>query len=580
MIEMRKVKLCGISLLAALIVGITNVDALDVSSVDAFKDCISTSNTCKLTSDISMAETLTISKSTVIDLNGHTLSNITSKVAPFEVTGSLTINDSASDGKLIADYALSVDGGTLTLESGSIEVNKDYALYALNNGTLIIKGGIIDSLYAPLTGNNTTGAMNFEISGGTLTAKYGPAIYMPGPVGLKISGGTLNGGISLRMGQIDISGGTINAITSDIDSPASYYNYSGNAWFPDALYVYNGTYTTDVEGATNDLVLNITGGTFNVANGQGSAVAIYDLGKVEQKSIVNISGSAILKSDATSREAYQIVSFADMGVTAPKTGYNNAEYVGKVSTTISGGSYSTDVSKFVASGYLVNAVGGMFNVAARVIDVKVPVIDTTIPVEDITVGAVDSEVLISTVLEAFKDSDMYVEDKNIIVKVDISNQDSNDLSNEVIDNMDSELKNKYAEAKVVGYFDVTLSILDSDDGTVLGQLDELKNTIKLNVVLPEGLKNVAEGYTRHYYILRYHDGEIQILDANVDGDGNYLTFESDKFSTYALAYNDVKVETVVPKTGDEIATYLLIGAVSIAALVGALVFIKKNKMFN
>ena len=52
--------------------------------------------------------------------------------------------------------------------------------------------------------------MNFTVNGGTLTAKYGPAIYMPGQVNLTITDGTLNGGISLRMGQVDISGGTIN----------------------------------------------------------------------------------------------------------------------------------------------------------------------------------------------------------------------------------------------------------------------------------------------------------------------------------------------------------------------------------
>ena len=50
--------------------------------------------------------------------------------------------------------------------------------------------------------------MNFTVNGGTLTAKHGPAIYMPGQVNLSITDGVLNGGISLRMGQVSISGGT------------------------------------------------------------------------------------------------------------------------------------------------------------------------------------------------------------------------------------------------------------------------------------------------------------------------------------------------------------------------------------
>lgn len=145
-----------------------------------------------------------------------------------------------------------------------------------------MKSGTIESEYAPLSGNNTAGDMNFTVNGGTLTAKHGPAIYMPGQVNLSITDGVLNGGISLRMGQVSISGGTINAATDGLDSPAEYYHYSGNAWLPDALYVFGGTYTSENTTYGNSLYLNITGGTFNCANGQGSAVAIYDLGKVEQ----------------------------------------------------------------------------------------------------------------------------------------------------------------------------------------------------------------------------------------------------------------------------------------------------------
>ena len=53
--------------------------------------------------------------------------------------------------------------------------------------------------------------MYFEVNGGTLTTEAGASIYMPNQVSLKITGGTLNGGIFVRMGTITISGGTINA---------------------------------------------------------------------------------------------------------------------------------------------------------------------------------------------------------------------------------------------------------------------------------------------------------------------------------------------------------------------------------
>lgn len=205
-------------------------------------------------------------KAITLDLNGKTVSGtFTDNFSVIEAgeNASLTVQDTSVAG------------------TGKIASNK-YGISARDGGALIVKRGTIESEYAPLSGNNTAGDMNFTVNGGTLTAKHGPAIYMPGQVNLSITDGVLNGGISLRMGQVSISGGTINAATDGLDSPADYYHYSGNAWLPDALYVFGGTYTSENTTYGNSLHLNITGGTFNCANGQGSAVAIYDLGKVEQ----------------------------------------------------------------------------------------------------------------------------------------------------------------------------------------------------------------------------------------------------------------------------------------------------------
>ena len=277
----------------------------------------------------------TENKSVTLDLNGQTLAaNVESNKAAIQVDGSnaaLTIKDSSGSGKISST---------------------GYGVYALNGASVTVESGSIESYVSPLSGNNTTGNMNFTVKGGTLTAQKGPAIYMPGQVNLVITGGTLNGGISLRMGQVNISGGTINATENDIDSPAGFYSFSGNAWLPDALYVFGGTYTSDDATYGNSLNLNITGGTFNCANGQGSAVAIYDLGKVAQTMDVKISGDAALTTNATGRGAYQVLSLSDIGVTSPAEDYGNTEYTGKVSSAITGGTFSSDPSAYVAEGYV------------------------------------------------------------------------------------------------------------------------------------------------------------------------------------------------------------------------------------
>lgn len=264
---------------------------------------------------------ITIDKKIVLDLNGKTLNITASNAISIMVNDELTIKDSVGTGKIETTSSLVSDNALITVESGNINVTDDYAIYCKNGGKAVINGGVITSSLAVLSGNNTTGSMEFTVNGGTLTAKYGPAVYMPGPVSLTVTGGTLNGGISLRMGIVNISGGTINAVTQDIDLPKDYYSYSGNAWLPDAIYVFGGTYTTNVSGSNNNLELNITGGTINCANGVGSAVAIYNLGKVAQKMNVAISSSANLITNGQMRKAFDVLSLSDIGVTNPKPGF-------------------------------------------------------------------------------------------------------------------------------------------------------------------------------------------------------------------------------------------------------------------
>lgn len=278
-------------------------------------------------------------KAITLDLNGKT------------VSGTFTDNFSVIEAG--EDASLTVQD-TSVAGTGKIASNK-YGISARDGGALIVKSGTIESEYAPLSGNNTAGDMNFTVNGGTLTAKHGPAIYMPGQVNLSITDGVLNGGISLRMGQVSISGGTINAATDRLDSPAEYYHYSGNAWLPDALYVFGGTYTSENTTYGNSLHLNITGGTFNCANGQGSAVAIYDLGKVEQVMEITISDEAKLGTNSTARNAYDKLSLSDIGVTSPKPGFG--AHSGQVSTTITGGLFSSAPSAYVPATHHVEDSG-------------------------------------------------------------------------------------------------------------------------------------------------------------------------------------------------------------------------------
>ena len=326
------------------------------NAIDAATD----NDTVKLLSNVS--EDITIADKVItLDMDGKSLTlpsdcgvSVVGASSKLTITGNGVMNCEKTP--------IAVSEGTVVIENGTITSAKDYCTYAKNGGTIIVNDGILTSQYAVLTGNNTTGNMNFIVNGGTLTAKGGPAIYQSGQCKLTITGGTLNGGISLRMGQVNISGGTINAATENLDMPGNNvsgtntpgYAYSGNVWFPDALYVIGGTYTSKDSTYSNSLNLNITGGTFNCTNGQGSAVAIYDLGHTAQAEKITISGDAKFATNCTTRGAYQVVDFEDLGV-KPITGYGKTDLVGKVSTAISAGTFSSDVTKYCVKGMMAKA---------------------------------------------------------------------------------------------------------------------------------------------------------------------------------------------------------------------------------
>ena len=50
---------------------------------------------------------------------------------------------------------------------------------------------------------------------------------------------------------------------------------------------------------------------------------------------------------------------------------------------------------------------------------------------------------------------------------------------------------------------------------------------------------------RTFYVIRVHDGKAEKLDTVENEDGT-LTFKTDKFSTYALAYEDAQESTTTP----------------------------------
>lgn len=516
------------------------VSALDVNDEASLREALSKGGDVKLTENITTStKRIIIDKDVNLDLNGKTLTSL------IDVTSNktLTISSSVEGGKFVAlaneysdeekkdvetVYAVGADNAKVIVNSGDVSSNdKQYGFYALNGGTIIINGGNHTTGSAVLSGNNTTGAMSFAVNGGTLTTKYGPAIYMAGPIDLTITKGTINGGISLRMGIVNISGGVINAATTSLDSPKEYFFYSGNAWFADALYVYGGTYTTDIKGQTNKLELNITGGTFNVANGQGSPIAIYDLGKVEQVMNVKVSG-AKLTTDATTRTSFDVINLKDLGLV------NDASetYTCDKTKCNAGGQTSTSTYGVYSNKHILTTSNGTYtlkpNVKAETDGVKFES-DDAFSTEYTLVVAPKTE----------------KEVKDVTTKLTEAYKDNK----------------KVAGLKLISLHEISMYL----DNEVV-PMENGKYTISIPVA--KDLRNF-----KNYKVIYVNEaGEIQeTIDAKlVDGK---VVFTTTHLSTYGvIGYNN---PTMNPETSDNIVTYAVILCASIFAL-GSAVTLRKR----
>lgn len=516
------------------------VSALDVNDEASLREALSKGGDVKLTENITTStKRIIIDKDVNLDLNGKTLTSLV------DVTSNktLTISSSVEGGKFVAlaneysdeekkdvktYYAIGADNAKVIVNSGDVSSNDtQYGFYALNGGTIIINGGNHTTGNAVLSGNNTTGAMSFAVNGGTLTTKYGPAIYMAGPIDLTITKGTINGGISLRMGIVNISGGVINAATTSLDSPKEYFFYSGNAWFADALYVYGGTYTTDIKGQTNKLELNITGGTFNVANGQGSPIAIYDLGKVEQVMNVKVSG-AKLTTDATTRTSFDVINLKDLGLVKDAS----ETYTCDKTKCNAGNQTSTSTYGVYSNKHILTTSNGTYtlkpNVKAETDGVKFES-DDAFSTEYTLVVAPKTE----------------KEVKDVTTKLTEAYKDNK----------------KVAGLKLISLHEISMYL----DNEVV-PMENGKYTISIPVA--KDLRNF-----KNYKVIYVNEaGEIQeTIDAKlVDGK---VVFTTTHLSTYGvIGYNN---PTMNPETSDNIVTYAVILCASIFAL-GSAVTLRKR----
>jgi len=204
---------------------------------------------------------------------------------------------------------------------------------------------------------------------------------------------------------------------------------------------------------------------------------------------------------------------------------------------------------------------------------NLPTVDATKPVEKVEVGTTETakdvleetskEILDlvandptkvtnvdKTVVEAIKDATEA--GKNVVVSTTVKVEaiDAKDAEKEIGKTNIALVEKAADKATIAQYLDLKVQMTVFADGTEVekGNVTKLEKAITFTIAIPEDLKKVDEGMTRNYFVIRVHDGEVTKIPAKVNEDGT-LSFETDRFSTYALAYEDV-AKPEAPKTGD------------------------------
>lgn len=119
-------------------------------------------------------------------------------------------------------------------------------------------------------------------------------------------------------------------------------------------------------------------------------------------------------------------------------------------------------------------------------------------------------------------------------EISVINFDPNNANSDVAVSNKTAVSRIDAASSSSGY-----STVDYYDIKLGGAVTSIADPSSFSVVLPEwvGKQKVENGKTRVFDVITYHNGEVRVLPAYVEGDN--LTFESKDFSVFTIVYKDV-----------------------------------------
>lgn len=393
------------------------------------------------------------------------------------------------------------------------------------------------------------GEIDLTINGGTYTSKNGAAVYEYLD--------TKNPTTETRVEKLNIKDG--NFISKD---GIVNFDLSKELKSKISTFIESGTFNSDVSAyVTKGNVCKKLDGKYVVGTEKTITIASTENGMVEADKTKALAGETITL-DVKANEGYEVKTINVLDLNKKEvTVKDNKFTMPETAVTV-----TVEFSKLVK-------------------ETEIPAVDTSKESKETNVGVSNIEETEKTVLNSLENNKELAEKtKNINTKVEV-NVDNNIKIDSKLENKIKDFLNNNLKDVVLGdIFDITITVTNKDNNEKVGEITELTNEIEMTVMLSEKLRDVPEGYTRKYYITREHDSKIEILNADLTDNKLGLKFKTDKFSTYAIAYTDTKIEnnennntnTSIsnnPKTWDNIRAYT---SIFIFSIVGIMIIRKTN----
>ena len=166
--------------------------------------------------------------------------------------------------------------------------------------------------------------------------------------------------------------------------------------------------------------------------------------------------------------------------------------------------------------------------------------------------------------------------------------EATDISASVSQTDKNLIDSKKGNATIGMYLDIDLLKQIGSDSPV--NITDTDGAVTITLKVPSSLMNSNSSVTRTYQMIRVHNGVATVIPCTYNAANQTISYETDQFSTYALAYVDQQnnsgggsstdgsnnnVKDEVPKTGDASNAYIWF-ILALVSGIGALYFGKKG----